>query len=155
MESFWEILVSVAATGRESLWEIFASVATTGMESFWEILASVAPVLLAGLGIYITISPVETHIKKLMVVVGFVIIGCTTSYATWIVLHSTTLSMQKTLAEVTGGDSLCYIMPLPHPAFFGGPPESHLHVINNGPTPCFNYSASFHLFPTLEDLTKG
>jgi hypothetical protein len=119
------------------------------MESFWEILASAGPVILAGLGIYVAISPVVATGKKRALVVALMILGGLTSYATWRVFHSTTLSMQKTLAEVTGGDSLCYIMA--RPVLPRRQDESHFYVMNYSQNPCFNYSAAFRLIPASDD----
>jgi hypothetical protein len=123
------------------------------MESFWEILASAGPVLLGGLGIYVTISPLVKATTKRLFVTALIIIGVFTPYATWRVLHSTTLSMQKTLSEVTGGDSLCYIMArrvLPRHQ----PDESHFYVMNYSQTPCFNYTAAFRLISAPDDTPE-
>src|SRR5271166_5943744 len=121
------------------------------MESVWETLASAGPVILAGLGIYIAISPVVATGKKgVLVVAALIIIGSLTSYATWRVLHSATLSMQKTLAEMTGGDGFCYIMArrvMP----YSQPAESHFYMMNYNQVPCFNYSAAFRLIPASDD----
>jgi len=66
------------------------------------------------------------------------------------VLHSATLSMQKTLAEMTGGDGFCYIMArrvMP----YSQPAESHFYMMNYNQVPCFNYSAAFRLIPASDD----
>src|ERR1700680_3386234 len=60
------------------------------------------------------------------------------------------LSIQKTISEVTGGDSLCYIMArrvLPRRQ----PDESHFYLMNYSQTPCFNYTAAFRLIPAPDD----
>ena len=85
-----------------------------------------------------------------VLVAALIMIGCLTSYASWRVLHSTTLSMQKTMGEVTGGDSLCYIKArrvLPRRQL----DESHFYLMNYSQTPCFNYTAAFRLIPAPDD----
>jgi hypothetical protein len=75
------------------------------MESIWEVLAAFGPVVLAGMGIVLALSPNIANGMERVWVFPFILIGGLTFFATWQVNHSTSVSMKHTLAELTGGDS--------------------------------------------------
>jgi len=78
------------------------------MESLWEVSAAFGPVILAGMGIVLALSPNIANGMERVWVFPFIFIGGFTFYATLHVMHSTSVSIQNTLAELTGGDSYLY-----------------------------------------------
>jgi hypothetical protein len=80
------------------------------MESLWEVLAALGPVALAVMGIALALSPNISNGMERVWVFPFIFIGGLTTYTIWQVMHSTTVSMQNTLAELTGGDSYIYFI---------------------------------------------